>query len=305
MAKVQPVELGKGIWYLPAAVNTFIVSTGPDRSVLIDTGQDKEYGRRLLRASRDLGLEPQAIINTHAHSDHFGGNAFIIRRLTDAVVMAPRGAATIIREPLLQPLGLFHGAAPLEELLAKWTHGAPSPVNSELEPGELQIGERTFTLLEAGGHDREQFAVLVDDVLIAADGLFGQQLLDKYPLPFSHDPGRMLATIERLGNVRAGVAVPGHGDPQAPAELAAINLAAFERVRAALLEVLTEPAEISQVLTALTGRLGIEMDGVTRYLLNFSTVSSWLGWFRSEGLADVTVRDNVMLWSRHLPYGDA
>ncbi|HLR46292.1 MAG TPA: MBL fold metallo-hydrolase, partial [Deinococcales bacterium] len=222
MALPEPASLTEGLWYLPAPVNTFIIEGPEGTSILVDTGQDKTYARRLLRTSRDvLNLEPAAIINTHAHSDHFGGNSWLLRRLPDVRVYAPAGAATVIREPVLQPLGLWHGATPLPELLKKWTHGKPSRVDTELGPGTLEVAGVPLTFIDAAGHARQQLAVQYRDVLIAADGFAGLELLEKYPLTFSHDPGLMLQSFERLGQSSARLAVPGHGSPGSPAELAA------------------------------------------------------------------------------------
>jgi glyoxylase-like metal-dependent hydrolase (beta-lactamase superfamily II) len=50
------------------------VATPLDGAVLIDAGQDRDQAKRLLRACEAAGLTPCAIINTHAHADHFGGN---------------------------------------------------------------------------------------------------------------------------------------------------------------------------------------------------------------------------------------
>ncbi len=306
MAAEPPIQLAEGLWYLPAAVNTFIVAAPGARSVLVDTGQDKDYARRLLKGSRELGLEPAAIINTHAHSDHFGGNAWLLSRLPELSVHAPREAAIVIRNPLLQPLGLFHGANPLPELLQKWTHAKASRVDQELEPGDLQIAGVDFTFIDAAGHDRSQFAVKVGDVLIAADGLFGDRLLEKYPLPFSHHPGLQRESIDRLAASGARIAVPGHGDPQDPEELAEKNRLALDRVTGAVLEALAEPADLATVLSRTCRALDITIPDPVRYLLNFSTLAAWLGWLRGRELVDCDVQGTELIWRRRqLPYGEA
>lgn len=305
MAKDAPTQLSEGLWYLPAAVNTFILEAPGGRSVLIDTGQDKDYARRLLRASRDaLGLEPAAIINTHAHSDHFGGNDWLLKRLPDTTVHAPAGAATVIREPYLQPGSLWYGANPPAELLRKWTHAKPSRVDEELSAGPAEVAGVPLTFIEAPGHARDQLAVLSGDVLIAADGLFGRELLEKYPLPFAYDPGLMLESFGRLGAAGARVAVPGHGAPEEPAELARLNRETVGHVTETLLELLEAgPATGEELLAALLPRLGMDATDLVRYQLNQSTLAAWLAWLRREERADCAVSGNRLVWhARQLPY---
>ncbi len=57
--------------------------------IIIDTGLDESYGRKILKASKELGEEIIGIINTHSHADHFGGNNFLKKR-TKAWIIAPR-----------------------------------------------------------------------------------------------------------------------------------------------------------------------------------------------------------------------
>lgn len=305
MALPELLPLTDGLYCLPGAVNTFIIEAPDSRAIFVDTGQDKDYARRLLRASRDvLGLEPAAIINTHSHSDHFGGNEWLLRRLPDVRVHAPAGAAAVIREPLLQPLGLWYGAHPPAELLQKWTHGKPSRVDVELTAGPAEIAGVQLELIEASGHDRHQLALLHGDVLIAADGLFGRELLEKYPLPFAHHPGLMLASFSRLGETGARLAVPGHGAAEAPGVLAELNRHTAEHVTDALLSVLAGgPLSLEEAVRELLNLLGMEAGDLVRYQLNHSTTAAWLGWLREEGRVEADVRDNCLLWSaRQLPY---
>ena len=47
---------------------------------LIDSGNNKEAARKILKTVREQGWEVKAIINTHSHADHCGGNLFIADR---------------------------------------------------------------------------------------------------------------------------------------------------------------------------------------------------------------------------------
>ncbi|MCI0370980.1 MAG: 16S rRNA (guanine(527)-N(7))-methyltransferase RsmG [candidate division NC10 bacterium] len=75
-----------------------------------DTGLTADAGRRLLRGAEALGGKLVAIVNSHAHADHFGGNAFFLER-TAAKGHAPAQEEAILRYPDLEPFCLF-GAAP-------------------------------------------------------------------------------------------------------------------------------------------------------------------------------------------------
>ncbi len=44
------IEITSGAYYLPGATNLGVVATADGRAVLVDTGQDKDAAKRLLRA---------------------------------------------------------------------------------------------------------------------------------------------------------------------------------------------------------------------------------------------------------------
>ncbi len=69
-----------------------------------------DAGRRLLSGAEALGGELVAIVNSHAHADHFGGNALLLKR-TATRVHAPAQEEAILRYLDLEPFCLF-GAAP-------------------------------------------------------------------------------------------------------------------------------------------------------------------------------------------------
>ena len=75
----------------PFEENGFLVFREGDRACLvIDPGLEPEAFIEQIEA---LSLEPVAILNTHGHSDHIGGNAAVKARWPEARVIIGRGDA--------------------------------------------------------------------------------------------------------------------------------------------------------------------------------------------------------------------
>ena len=272
------------------------LAVGADnKAVVIDTGGDKDAGRRVKKACEALSVTPVAILNTHAHADHYGGNDFLVRNF-NLPVYAPPFEKGIIENPYLEPVYLFNGAKPPKELLSKWLMAKPVKVTHVLEPGKLELAGLTLEIFDTSGHAHTHYAVKTDDVLVAADAVFGMSVLDKYPLPFGQDIGAQRESAARVAELGARIVLPGHGDPtEAVDVLVEENLEAFARaantVEAACTGVGTEA-----VLKTAADTLKLEMHDLPRYYLNLCVVSAYLSYLRETGRIELGLEHNELRW---------
>lgn len=75
MARTQ--ELRPGVYVIGTEnwrLNSGLV-LGTQRALVIDTGAGPRQGREILTAVRELTELPLTVVNTHAHYDHYMGNA--------------------------------------------------------------------------------------------------------------------------------------------------------------------------------------------------------------------------------------
>lgn len=296
MPPSELLRLSEAVYYLPGSVNCAVVVAADDKALLIDTGQDKDHGRRLAQACEARGVRPAAIVNTHSHADHYGGNDYLTRS-RGLPVYAPPFEASIMQEPYLEPVYLFAGAKPLAEMLNKWLLAKPSPVDHLLAPGELELFGVTLTVLDTSGHAHRHYAVQVDDVLIAADAVFGLGVLEKYPLPFGQDIGRQRASMAAVGTLGARVVLPGHGEPtEDVGGLVAANLAILDHAAEAVAAACTG-ADSASVLKTTCDALGIVINDLPRYTLNLCTVQAYLSHLRETGRISFELRDNRLCWA--------
>ena len=290
-------QLSERVYALLGSVNSAVVLNDAGEALLFDSGGDKDAGRRIRGACERLGVRPVAVINSHAHADHYGGNDYLVRQF-GLRVYAPEIEASLMAAPYLEPVYLCGGAKPLPELLGKWLLAKPSPPDALLGPGRLSLHGLEAGLLDTSGHAHRQLSLLVDGVLLAADALFGASALARYPLPFGQDIGRQIASAETLRGAAATVALPGHGDPETDLEaLVDLNLAAFARAAAAV-EAACEGCSADEVLARSCDALGVLMSDLPRYHLNRTVVAAYLSYLRESGRVELRLEGNRLLWRR-------
>lgn len=296
---MELVSLGEGAYLLRGGSNLgLVVEDG--RAVLVDTGLDKDAGRKALRHVEALGAQVAAILITHAHADHFGGAGFL-RRRTGAPVYAPTFEAAVVANPLLEPAYLFSGAEPPDPLRHKFLLAKPCPVDGLIEAGPLEVAGIALEAVPLAGHAHNQMGVAYRDVLYCADGFFSGEVLDKHVIPFMVDLDAWLETLARLPTLDYARFCPGHGethDRVALAEAAAYNADRLRDIRQRALAATAPPATGEQVLQRVATGLGLAMDNPTQYYLNHTAVLAALASLQRAGEVGIKFEDNRLLWAK-------
>jgi glyoxylase-like metal-dependent hydrolase (beta-lactamase superfamily II) len=294
---VETRELAPGIHLLPGAVNSGLVETA-NGLLAIDTGLDRGAGNRIARAAEALGRPLVAILNTHAHTDHFGGNAQLVRRFA-LPVYAPAVDEAVIREPRYEPVYLFGGAEPVRGLVTRFLQAEPSPVDVVVRAGSAVVVDgRRLELVDLAGHSLGQVGVRVDEVLFAGDGFFGQAVLDKHGVPFLVDAPRWMEALDRLQSDPAACMVPGHGEALSdPGPTLAANLALLRRAEGWLAgRVNRAPAGTEELLVEFARVMGMRLADPASYVLNRATLLGFLGGMERQGKLEVIIEAGRWLW---------
>lgn len=111
--------LAHGVWMLPGRFErgrqpdgNSLMLQGPDGIVIVDSGRHAEHTQALLDWVRTSGRPLRAVLNTHWHLDHLGGNAM----LRDAIPGLRAHAAPAVRDAVRRRMPA--SAADLERMKA-------------------------------------------------------------------------------------------------------------------------------------------------------------------------------------------
>ena len=281
--------------YVPGRVNIGVI-VGEGQAAFIDSGMDENTARKAAQAVEQAGLRPAAIINTHAHADHCGGNAFLAKR-TRAVVYAPPIEAAFIQHPEIEPFYLF-GAAPFPAIDGKWFHAAPSRVDHTLGPS-LSICGLELEILPAAGHSINQVAVLTPEAAFLGDALLAPELLERYPIQYCYDVVAHRATLARLAGLQKKWYVGAHFAPTQDLEgLLAANRRNLERTAEAVLGSVAPAATTEEVVACAAQALGVLSMDPPAYLLNAAAVKAHLSAQVHAGRLGFEIADGRPLWRR-------
>lgn len=224
-------EIGPGVSFIRGQFTRGVQPDGnslvlhsPEGTVVIDTGRHREHTHRVMRVATRDGKLPVAVINTHWHLDHVGGNPKFRDRYpkatiyaSDAINAARKGFLAEYRQQLADAIA----ATTPEKSVAFRGELELIDTGDKLGPDEVitKTGERTL-----GGRrlliGLEKNAATEGDVWVLdrASGILATGDLVTLPVPFldTASPEGWAAALDRLVKVDAKLIVPGHGEPMSP-----------------------------------------------------------------------------------------
>ena len=284
------IQAAEHTYYIESPAKIGLVQTG-DTAALIDSGSDKEAGRKVRQHLDARGLKLSAIYNTHSNADHIGGNQYL-QRQTGCAVYAPGVEAAFTRDPILEPSFLYGGCPP-KPLRHKFLLAQPSDVQV-LDPKACPL-----EVIPLPGHFFDMVGYRTeDDVVFLADCLSSRETLEKYRVSFLYDVAAYLDTLDRVAAMEAALFIPAHAAATEDiAPLARYNRDQVYAVAEDLLDLLAEPLAFEEVLRRLFRRYRLTMD-FQQYVLVGSTVKSYLAWLLDGGRVTAAFDDCRLLWRK-------
>jgi len=287
------IQASGGSYYLQSPAKIGLVRLNEREVCLIDSGSDKDAGRRVRQLLDANGWQLTAIYNTHSNADHIGGNKYL-QGQTGCGIYAPGIECAFTRHPVLEPAFLY-GGYPCKELRHKFLMAQESGAQ-ELTRECLPDG---FEIIPLPGHffDMVGFRT-ADDVVYLADCLSSRETLDKYQIGFLYDAAAYLDTLERVKSLRAKLFVPAHAAAcEDVAGLAQYNIDKVLEIADRITDLCREPLCFETILKKLFTGYGLTMN-FEQYVLVGSTVRSYLAWLKDTGRLNAVFEQNMLLWQR-------
>jgi len=287
-------QLSETTWVEEGPTNIGFIKVGSDL-FLVDSGNDKESGRKLNKIIKDNNWNLKGVICTHSNADHIGGNDYFQRNLNCRIYASPVERA-FIEHPELETAFLW-GGMEIKDLRNKFFQARSSTVTDILEPGTAM--EEGIGIISLRGHYFDMIgAESPDGVLFLGDSLFGEEILGKYKIPFIYDVRAFRESIRKIMDHKAAWYVPSHGPvTQDIIPMAEANLRAVEQLEDRITGILDREMSFDLLLKELCDLSGVTLNA-GQYALIGSTLRSVLSYLQEEGKITYEFNKNVMIWKR-------
>ena len=284
-------QVTESAYYIQSPAKIGLIRLNETDVCLIDSGNDKDAGRKVRQILDANGWNLKAIYSTHSNADHIGGNQYL-QAQTGCDIFAPGVERDFSVHPILEPSFLYGGFPP-KDLRHKFLMAQESEVDPLTEK-TLPQGIRAIPL---PGHFFDMVGYQTSDgAVFLADCLSSAETLEKYQITFLFDVAAYLDTLERVKAMQAKVFVPAHaGATKEIAPLAQQNIDQVHEIARKIVDLCQTPMMFEAVLQRLFLDHGLTMN-FEQYVLVGSTVRSYLAWLKDNGRVETRFENGQMLW---------
>lgn len=285
------IQLSEQSYYIQCPAKIGVIKTEDEEVCLIDSGNDKDAGKKVRRILEERGWRLKAIYNTHSHADHIGGNKYLAGQ-TGCSIYAPEIERDFAEHPILESMYLY-GANPPKALRHKFLMAQESPAQLLSE----EVLPEGWEIIPLPGHSFNMAGYRISDgTVFLADCLSGPETLEKHQISFLVDVGKYLETLQMVQTLEAKYFVPSHDDvTEDIVPIARMNIEKVYEIGDRILEICREPLCFEQLLKKLFDIYGLELS-FEQYALVGSTVRSYLTWHSDNGRIKEVYDRNMLLW---------
>ncbi len=284
------VQVAEHTYYIecPAKIGIY---EDTDGVYVIDSGNDKDAGRKIKKILEQKNWNLKAILNTHSNADHIGGNQFLQKRFDCPIYSTPM--ENIVTENTILEPSFLYGGYPFGALRHKFLMAQPSQTQI-IADATLPEG---FEILSLPGHFWDMIGFKTpDDVYFLADCVSSETILNKYHISFIYDVKKYLETLDFISTLKGKIFIPSHTETtENIATLADVNRKKVYEIMELLLSFCQTPSTAEELLTKVFDHYQLVMDA-SQYVLVGSTIRSYLSYLVDEKKLMIEIVNNRFLF---------
>ncbi len=289
---MELIKVGERTYYIKNATNIGIYKTDNTNVYIIDSGNDKEAGKKILKIINEQGWTIKGIINTHSNADHIGGNK-VIQDRTNCEILCFNIEKSFTEFPILEPSFLY-GGYPFKDIRNKFLLAKESAVKNI--DGNLPEGLEYFTLK---GHFFDMIGIKTsDNVYFLADSLFSEETINKYHLFFIYDVKEYLNTLEFLRTLNGNLYIPSHCEATNSIEnLIELNKNKINEIMDKIFNFCKNNITFEDILKLIFDEYKLTINA-NQFVLIGSTIKSYLSYLYDNDRIEFIFENNKMIWKQ-------
>lgn len=286
MVKIMNIENIIGNTYLVKGhTNVGIYKINDHDIYLIDTGFGIKFGKLLLNLLKENNFNVAAIINTHSHVDHIGGNKIIQDEFNCPIYIGGLEKG-MIENTQIEPSALT-GCLPNKFIKNYWF--AENAVARDIKDfkGELEI-------IDLKGHSANMIGVKTkDDVVFLGDALVDT---NKTKIGYIYDIAEYKKSLKKLKSLKASYYVFSHTEIYKNIkEIIDLNIKAVQDLEQFIINNVNNLC-FEELLSKIFYNYNIEFNLIQYYIIG-TTIKSYLSYLVDNDKIAINYNKNKLIYT--------
>ena len=284
-------KLNDNVYYIENKTNIGIIKVSEDEVYLVDSGNDKDTGRKVLQILERNNWRVLGIINTHSHADHIGGNE-IIQKRCNAKIYTSMIEQTWVNNPILEPAFLY-GAYPINLFQNKFLMAKKS------EALDIANIDLDIEVINLDGHCYQMIGLITNNICFLGDALASEDTINKYHIFYLYDVEGYLRTLDYLETLKADYFLLTHEKPLKDISgLIVLNRNKIAEIIMVIMDICKEKETLETIVSKVASHYEIVLEG-TQYLLVTATIKAYLAYLCNQDKLRVLWEDNKMFFEKN------
>lgn len=288
--------------------NTYCIDTGmtyipfykidSERIIMLDTGWKNGEIKSIAQIIEKNNFKVSAILNSHAHIDHIGCNAYFKEKYSSIIAMSA-GEAFICSSEI--NFKLYYGSQTMRSIKKHYSHMVcKADVIIEENQDSIELYGIKFGIIHTKGHSPDHISIITpDDVCYVGDALISYEVMRGAKMPYDFILSEDMKSKAELYDLNCSKYVVAHkGMYNDIKNLIDDNIDFYESRAMAIYEVITKPMTMEEIVKAVISKFNINMGTIYKYYVVERMLRSYLDYLNDIGILKVAIENGFLKYNK-------
>jgi len=288
--------------------NTFCIDTGmstlpfykinDEEIILLDTGWEKGERDGIEELLNENKFKVVGILNSHAHIDHIGNNAYFKKKYNSIIAM-PAYEAHVCSSAV--NLKVYYSNQTLTEITEHFGHMiCETDIRILDEENKICLCGIKFKILHTPGHSPAHICIITpDDVAYIGDALISYEVMEGAKMPYAFILREDLKSKYKLYDLNCSKYVVAHkGIFDNITNLITDNINFYKDRAYRVCDVIEGSMTIEDILRAVIKSFHIHVNSKNKYSLIERMLRSYVEYLNETGAVDLKLEDGFLKYSK-------
>lgn len=288
--------------------NTYCIDTGMtyipfykiynNEIIMLDTGLKKDEREIINQILKSHNLKVSGIINSHAHMDHIGNNAYFKNKYNCLIAM-PNYESIICSSAA--NLKVYYGNQALKDIEKNYGHMiCKTDIRIYENQHEVEICNIKFEIIHTPGHSPAHICIITPDhVAYLGDALVSYELMNGAKIPYAYILSEDMKSKSKLYDLKCSKYVVAHkGIYDDIKKLIDDNIDFYEKKAIKIYELINRPMTMEDIMTCITQKFQINIYDITKYNMIYMMLKSYIEYLYEIQNLKVIIHNGLLKYTR-------